>query len=73
MVEAVAVKQLSELEDRWEAYNVVTIDEGQFFLDVSYACLLTCNIDCGVLGKCSTCWQDRANFSPKRYLLEGAI
>jgi hypothetical protein len=36
---AVAVKELSEIGDEWMDFDVIGIDEGQFFSDVSNAVL----------------------------------
>ena len=33
--DARAVSRLSELGDEWHEYDVIGIDEGQFYLDVS--------------------------------------
>tara|TARA_B110000285_G_scaffold198622_1_gene231209 strand:+ start:198 stop:332 length:135 start_codon:yes stop_codon:yes gene_type:complete len=34
-IKAVCVTKLSEIGDTWKNYDVVGVDEGQFFLDVS--------------------------------------
>ena len=38
--EARAVSRLSELGDDWREYDVIGIDEGQFYLDVSLTWVL---------------------------------
>ena len=34
-IKAVCVKLLAEIGDKWKNYDVIGVDEGQFFLDVS--------------------------------------
>ena len=47
---AVAVKELAEIGDLWTKYDVIGIDEGQFFCDVSLLCFICFySIDCSVL------------------------
>jgi len=37
-IKALAVKELSEIGDKWQEYEVIAVDEGQFFLDVVPFC-----------------------------------
>ena len=34
-IKAVCVKTLAEIGDKWKNYDVIGVDEGQFFTDVS--------------------------------------
>lgn len=34
-IKAVAVKELADIGDKWNNYDVIGVDEGQFFPDVS--------------------------------------
>ena len=43
--EARAVSRLSELGDDWREYDVIGIDEGQFYLDVSLTWVLRSFVD----------------------------
>jgi thymidine kinase len=42
-MKAVACKKLADLGDIWEKYDVIGIDEGQFFEDLVYFCETAAN------------------------------
>ena len=70
-----AVKALSEIGDTWKNYEVIGIDEGQFFRDVSNFRIHSnlSRVDRRVLRNCSTQRQDCDNVRAKRNVFKGKV
>ena len=70
-----AVKALSEIGDTWKNYEVIGIDEGQFFRDVSNIrfYLNLSIIDRRVLRNRRPQWQDRDHLGTERNLSQRKV
>ena len=67
---AVGATSLSEIGDLWKSFDVIGLDEGQFFEDVSFRILPNCLliIDCIFRGKCGQRRKGSNRGCPRHHL-----